>query len=384
MKIQVKNKLQFILVIIVLIIFLFPKNVSIATSTTDSTKRNYQRGVFSQLASMLGDGIQILIDSLGTNTSLKKNWDLLYPKSDIEDGNLQEEIEARNANSKKKLKNNILKEVSIASKIDGETGEDEEVYTTETKIPVIPIDIYSVFAGIASSTKKIELFDIDFLNPSNNNSNKAWKFLRSVVSTSSRIVLYLSSALLMSMLILRAIMFVKSSLGDAPDVAAESRRAMDNWIKAIILVVGVYLIAEIMIYFYQMIFNTVMDGYKSNYLIRVTVDDVYSFNTNLIGWIKYKSITSSYLVAFGWSIMYLIMAIVDLICFFFMFLRTLVVGLLIILAPFTAVMSMSERTPREGAHFTNILHFKSWIKIFTCSVWTPMIMIIVQRILLSL
>ena len=48
--------------------------------------------------------------------------------------------------------------------------------------------------------------------------------------------MYIAAALLVSMLIWRSILFVRSALGDNPQGAFESRRIMDNFIKAVLII----------------------------------------------------------------------------------------------------------------------------------------------------
>ena len=106
----------------------------------------------------------------------------------------------------------------------------ETIYTSSTEIPVMPIDFYS------SSIGKVKLFDIDFYNTKSSNSNKLWKGIRQFVSSASHIAMYIAAALLLTMLIWRSILFVRSALGDNPQGAFESRQIMDNFIKAVLII----------------------------------------------------------------------------------------------------------------------------------------------------
>lgn len=378
MKRQLKNKLQCISIILTAIIFLFPKNAVFAGESTDSSKRAFQNKTFAYILTVVGDGIQIFINATATNTKITDNLGLLAVSDDIKQNEeLQNQIQVKKPKTYKKTKTKTLKEVTISNNMDNEAGESEQVFSEETPIPIIPIDLYS------SSIDKIDLLDIDFLSPNNKNLDTRWNYLKDIVSTYSHIILYLSAALLVSMLIWRSIVFVRASLGGNPEQASESKKIIDKWIKAILLVVGAYIIAELMIYSYHIMVKIVMNGNDSNYLIRIIVEDTYSFNTNLIGWAKYKTLMSDGFAVLGWSIIYTIVAAIDLVWFFVMFVRMIAVGLLIIVAPLTAVMSMGERTQKKGK-ITNFLHFKSWIRFLTICVWMPMVVVISQRIFLSL
>ena len=56
------------------------------------------------------------------------------------------------------------------------------------------------------------------------------------VSSASHIAMYIAAALLLTMLIWRSILFVRSALGDNPQGAFESRQIMDNFIKAVLII----------------------------------------------------------------------------------------------------------------------------------------------------
>ena len=184
----------------------------------------------------IGDGIQMSLNYAGTNMKWKDAKKLTYTKADIEankklNNKIQvEDASSEEADNKNKKDYKTIKEANIASKADNRKGQKETIYSSATEIPVMPIDFYS------STIDKVSLFDINFYNTKSSNSNKLWKGIRQFVSGASHIVMYIAAALLVSMLIWRSILFVRSALGDNPQGAFESRRIMDNFIKAVLII----------------------------------------------------------------------------------------------------------------------------------------------------
>ena len=151
------------------------------------------------------------------------------------DEELNAKIKVEDASSdgeddKNKKDYKTIKEANIASTADNRKGQKETIYASDTEIPVMPIDFYS------STIDKVQLFDIDFYNTKSKNSNKTWKGIRAFVASASHITMYIAAALLLTMLIWRSILFVRSALGDNPQGAYESRQIMDNFIKAIFII----------------------------------------------------------------------------------------------------------------------------------------------------
>ena len=342
---------------------------------------------FANFFIRLGDSIQTLIIS-GVSDTEKNSTDaeidyyngrLTYSTDDIKkDRDLKGQINITNAVSisKRDLKG-ILKTAEIPNEIDNKKGEKEEVYTTETEIPVIPTDLYSL------SINKVNLFDVDFLNANNKNPNKIWKIIKNFVYNFSRIALYIAAALIISMIIWRGILLVKGSFRDSPKESAKSKKVINNVIKTTIMIVGVYVVATLMLYFYQIILQLIIQNNDTNYLIRLTVTDTYTFNTNIIGWIRYKTLSNNIMSSFGWSAIYLFATIFNLIWFFIMSARTILVGILIIIAPFTAVMYMSGKTA-ENSSKLNIFHFRNWFRIYLICIWMPISIVILYRVLLMI
>ncbi len=344
---------------------------SAGTSSTE-VKKNFFIDLFAALFKLLGDVIQLTIGNLAVG---EKDAEVTYTSSAIRaDEDLQKEIQVSDAGES--TQSNTQKTIDISNTIDNEKGESETVFSSSTEIPVIPVDFYS------ASIDKFQMLDIDFFDTSNDNSNKFWEVVADTVSFISHSVMYISAALLLTMLILRSILLVKSSLGDDPGGAARSRKIIDNWVKSIILISGVYIIMTLMMYFYQNILTIVLNENDSNYLIRANVENVYSFNTNQIGYFRYMTLQTNSISAFKYSILYFLQALINGIWFLFMLARMLIIGGLIIVAPLTAVMTMFEKIPKKGFSLTNILQFKNWLTTYLLWLWIPIVVVMIYRIVL--
>lgn len=207
-----------------------------AGKTNSQSKKDMIAEFFAGIFHGIGDGIQMALNYAGTNMKWKDAKKITYSKGDIEaNKNLNKKIQVEDAKTNtsdetEEKDYKIIKEANVSSTADNKQGKKETIYTSSTEIPVMPIDFYS------SSIGKVKLFDIDFYNTKSSNSNKLWKGIRQFVSSASHIAMYIAAALLLTMLIWRSILFVRSALGDNPQGAFESRQIMDNFIRAVVII----------------------------------------------------------------------------------------------------------------------------------------------------
>ena len=138
----------------------------------------------------------------------------------------------------------------------------------------------------------------------------------------------------------------------------------------------------LMMYFYKQLLKLFLNGNNSIYLIRVNVEDVYSFNTNIIGYMKYMSLNSNILASLGYSFLYMLMEFANLFCFGIMFARTVIIGGLIIVSPFTAVYTMLGRAPTEGNNVRNAFTFGHFMRVYIVLLVLPLVMAGIQRIIM--
>lgn len=349
---------------------------SAGSSKTEVEKRNIKELVLGGI-NLLADTIQtclgeLLIDMNSDDEEIK----LTYTREEIEaDKTLQKQIEVKDAEEIGKVK--TIKNVNVPNYVDNKSGQSEQVYNESTEIPIITADMYS------GSINIVNAFDIDFFNQSGKNKNGFFKVVKGIVSTCSHIVLYLSALLIMTMIIWRSILLVFSTIGDSPEGVKESKEIIDNVVSAICIICLIYVFMTLMMYFYREILKIFLNGEDSIYLIRVNVQNTYSFNTNFIGYLKYMTLKSDVMTTFGASLLYLATAVGNIFWFGFMFFRMFIIGGLTIIAPFTAVMTLLGKKPRKGFHVDNILNLKSWASIYLKCLWIPLIIgVILYKILI--
>ena len=99
---------------------------------------------------------------------------------------------------------NIVRTIDLAKTIENKKGITTTVFTSETEIPVIQADIYSMAKGT------FDLFDVNFFNEKEEEfgNKETWDFIRSNVVICSRACLYISTVLLLTLLIYRGITFI--------------------------------------------------------------------------------------------------------------------------------------------------------------------------------
>ena len=153
---------------------------------------------------------------------------------------------------------------------------------------------------------------------------------------------------------------------------------MDELVNAVIYIVVIYLIIAIINNVYKVTISFITDN-ATNYPIRLNVNGLYSFNTNSVGWIRYKTQTLNIGSKFGHSILYFVTAIFDGIWFIAMFIRNFLLGIVVIIAPITAITKLLGDDTKK-----NIFHFNEWLKFYLVVLWIPIIVIIITSLILRL
>ncbi len=324
----------------------------------------------------LGDTIQKILDQAGTDLTDEEAKKILYSRQDLESLNnrFHNEIQVDNVNSTKET--DTIKQKYLSNLIQNKNGENEEIYTSATYIPVIPIDAYTMTAT------KVNLFDINFINNINkdNESENLGDLYRNLINTLSHIIMYICAALLIGMLIWRSILFIKSIYGDDSKIAEKSKKIMDNYIKAILIIVGVFLFSSLMINLYYYATSLITNESSTFFPIRLLVKSTYSFNTNIISAVRYHTLSTNILNAYGWSLLYLVTALANLLWFIFMFIRMIVLGALIAIAPITAITTMGETVQSEGAKTIGLFFIRGWIKVFLIVLWIPFCLTVLMNL----
>ena len=375
---HLKLKPIFILPIILMILFLFPKNMVYADDVQESTEEemhasNIAKFIIEPLGDLINRGINTISGELTENEAAVT----LYKTDEINASyKFRSDINVKNEPDNTKTTTDELKKITISNSVYNQYGVLEQIYTTDTKIPVLPLDTYTLTAG------KAPILDINFWKLEETNTNKIWNYIKKLIMMIAHIVLYLSVALIFTMIIWRSVLFVYSTMVSKPEKAEESKKIIDNLFIAILMVAGVYIIMAGCSIIHDKILQFFTNNDKNTYPIRVVVTDVYSFNSTLIGLIRYKTLTNNVWHELGWSVVYLVISFLNFIYFLLMFARMLILGLLSITAPITAVMKMTGDGEKKG--ILQLFKFNNWIKLYLRITFIPIIIVVVSRIMIGL
>ena len=316
----------------------------------------------------LGDTIQKTLDQACTNIDEDEANVLLYSRQEFESLNnyFHNDIQVDKADSTKKT-NTFAKE-DVSNTKENKSGVSEEIFNAGTSIPAIPIDAYTMTAS------NPRLFNIDFLGVSEKENKNFGDLYRNFINTLSHIILYVCAALLIIMLIWRSILLVTSIYGGNTETAKNSKKIIDNYFTAVLILVGVYLFSTLMVNLYTLANKLITNGVTTYFPIRYNVKDVYSFNTNIISAVRYNTLSTNILDEYMWSLVYLGCAFINLFWFVFMFFRMIIVGGLIVIAPVTAVTTMTNTTQNGQNQGSGLFFINGWIKVFLTVVWVPFIL----------
>ena len=349
-------------------------SMSSAFNDSNSSKESVGEIILNLLADYvnipIGDIIHSLLDKSGADLTEQEADKILYDRTELENPANKFYNEIKVSNYKEDIDSNTLIDLPIRSTTANKNGKNVNVFESSTKIPVIPVNLYSML------TTDMDLFDIDLLSSNNNNRNKTWKFYRNLVSSISHAVLYVCAALLIGMIIARAILLVISTYN--VKAVEKSKKIMDDFVQAIIYIVGAYLIVAVMNNFYKVMISFITNN-ATRFPLRANVENIYSFNTNAIGGIRYMTQSPNIGTKYGYSFLYLIAAIVNFICFLGMFIRTFLLGIVVMMAPIPAI----TKTLGEGAK-ESIFQFKGWLKFYSIVLWIPSFAIIIISLILRL
>ena len=94
------------------------------------------------------------------------------------------------------------------------------------------------------------------------------------------------------------------------------------------------------------------------------------------------TLNSNILASLGYSFLYMLMEFANLFCFGIMFARTVIIGGLIIVSPFTAVYTMLGRAPTEGNNVRNAFTFGHFMRVYIVLLFLPLVMAGIQKIIM--
>lgn len=266
-------------------------------------------------------------------------------------------------------------DVDIPSKIDNIKGEEKKVFSTNTEIPAIQADAFSITNG------SFDVFDINYIQEKNNSfaNKKMWDLIRNFIITYSQIVNYCSALLLLTLLIYNGAIIVLSTFNGTPDKVKKAKETINSFLKAFLLITIIYVIIAIILYGYNAILKVLVSDEPSPFTTKAIVEETYSFNTNVTGYFKYMTLMDDALASLGYSIIYFIVVLLNFIYFILMIFRIWIIGAAIIIAPITAVNYMRGFNAKGGDKLTNLLYLKNWLSFFIRWTFFPIIMFVFYR-----
>ncbi len=334
-----------------------------STGGTNSKSNNIFISLITKINNDLADSLQSVMENFERNNSFAK---LTYSTTEIDaDTELKEKLQVvsnLSGTSEDNEDTNTIHPEKLKGTVLDKTGNPQTVYTTTTEIPYLLVSFDNLLLDRLSFT------DIDFFGNSNTNSN--WQDIRQLISKLTKAVLFICSALMLIMLIYRSIMLIVAVIQGNPNISTKSKEIMDNLFGCIAIIVFTYVLMALMIYFSKLILNIALNGNTSSFLVRLDVEDVYSFNTNFAGYFKYLSQDGSFLHSLG----RLIANGLKLLLCFAMSIRVILLGGLTAISPIAAINYMKKNSVEQEEEVKGIFHLGPLIKLYSRIVFEPVIL----------
>lgn len=274
---------------------------------------------------------------------------------------------------KKREKRSWQKEINIKNEND---YKDEEYrrFSSSTEIPVITMDLYNIAAD------NIEFFDTNFFQVDKERhpeeSPTMWLNLRDFAMSISHATIYLATAFLVIILIINGIQIVRHTF-DNPEAKAEHIKSLRRFAMSLLLLVGTILIMTLCTYGSKALLKVVKVENRTELPIRIDVEEAeYSFSTNITGYFRYMSGIEgihNYREKGMYTIIYIIIAWVDVALTVFMTLRTYGLMILAIAGPILAVLYSLDM---QGA-----MRYKAWVKAYVKLSFVQIIFAVIYRVI---
>lgn len=354
--------------------------VSIAKSVVDFVAK-FLKNVWGTIIStimdffgMIGDGIQWLANTIQTDEGNNVLYSYKYLSGD------------KKAAQKKNIYTNVGKCEAGAKVITGidvkkdgnDDGEDD--FSKKTKIPVMVGDLYNIAVG------HLDFLDADFLTgrdstrPDGSRKHEegsAWIVLRDFASTLIHICIYVASAILIITLIWYGIKIVRTSL-DNPKARAEYKEGLERFEKSLLMLIGSIVIMALCILGTKAFYSNIEEE-SYELPIRVNVEDTYSFSTTAAGYVRYMSLTddvNEWLQKVVCTMVYLLLAIVNLVMVLLMMARVLILWILSMAGPIIAAMSVFKKG--------NTMKFGTWAEMYVSVSFIQVIIAFIYKLILAI
>ena len=307
--------------------------------------------IFANFFQTLSDGTYDDREVLYTYNALKKDGEAEKSTKDTSIGNRDKYTKVSEYGEGKE----VLARITV-KKDKNNDGDDD--YSTSTKIPVIAADIYGVAAG------HIDCLDVNFLNGQKSKkidnsglrhpTKSLWRSFRNIAAAIVRISIYVASAILLIGLVWYGINIVRNTF-DNPTARANAMAGIKRLSSALAILIGTILFMAVCIFGSQSLCNLIDSGNSYELPIRVDVEDTYSFSTTPTGYVRYMSMTSDVSEMgqkFTYSLVYIALAVSNVIVLVLMGARVVILWALSIIGP---IISVFRVFGRNGP-----MDFRSW------------------------
>ena len=293
----------------------------------------------------ISDAIQIRLNEIQTSGDFtSQDETILYSYDELTKDANGEDINKNSSDETKKGIGNRDKYTKVSKYTEGGKGQaniDDENYTKDTKIPIVIGDFYNIAAD------KIDFLDINFLTGNTTKKDgelvhakdSTWNNIRNPVVEIIRVSIYLSSAILIVILVWSAIGIVYNSMRN-PDKEAAYKKRLEDLAKSLMMLITTILIMALCIFFSKTLFDSISKSDDYELPIRVNVKNAdYSFSTNITGYYRYMAQTENVEDAYkkaGYTILYFISVIFNLLAEVSMICRIFILWFLSVQGPLIA------------------------------------------------
>ena len=238
--------------------------------------------------------------------------------------------------------------------VDIEKEDDDLRFDETSKIPVMTGDWYNVAVG------HIDIFDINFLTGNkDHDEGSPWMIIRNFAAACIHVTIYLASAIILITLFIYGIEILVRTF-QSPDEEADFKSRLNRFVTSVATLIGCVLIMAICIFGSNALFNSFESRNTSEQPIRVNVEGAgYSFSTTPAGYVGYMAKSNDVKRCgekFAYTAVYIVLVWCNVFVIVLMFARTVIMWVLAIVGPVTAVLYIFNIQTR--------FNFKTWIRYY--------------------
>lgn len=296
-----------------------------------------------------------------------KNWKIMYKKNEIP-FDLREYLD---------ISNSIETKNQIKRTIKDKTSDGEEIqsygFSSETEVPLIAVDIYTMVAN------KVDIVKANFLRKTGNELG-AWILIRDFIVSIIHGVMYIVAAILIIVLIVDGIQIISRSFM-SPQEKKEKIETMQKFAMGVAMLFGTLFIEAICIYSSEIILGTAGIEETKEGPLSVEVETAgYTFSTTPTGYVRYMADLKNldlYQEKALYVVEYVCLAWSNLLILVSMTIRMLLMMFLSVIGFFLVLKNVL--TPKK----TDMVGYKSWIISYAAIASLQVILAIVARFILD-